>query len=191
MTLLDYKIAISDYFHRRWQRTITDKLAGVGRNTYISKGAHIVGTSKVSIGSNVWIGKNSCFNGVGGLTISDGCIISHNVEIWTQNHNYNSEDLMSIPYDRRFTDKPVVIEENVWIGSRVIITPGVRIGEGAVIGAGSVVTSHIPRCAVVGGNPAKIIKYRDVEKYDELKKLNDIYLKNNYNYDISSKRILE
>lgn len=92
---------------------------------------------------------------------------------------------MSIPYDKEFIYKSVTIGENVWIGSRVIIIPGVHIGEGAVIGAGSVVTRDVPPCAIVWGNPAKVIKYRNKEQYDNLKKEGKVYLKLNYNYDVA------
>jgi len=65
--------------------------------------------------------------------------------------------------------KDITIEDFVWIGNRVIIMGGVSIGEGAIIAAGAVVTRDVPRCAIVGGNPALIIKYRDVAHFDQLK----------------------
>ncbi|MBR3611436.1 MAG: hypothetical protein IKL57_08290 [Oscillospiraceae bacterium] len=73
-----------------------------------------------------------------------------------------------IPYDKRFVEKPVVIGKYVWIGARSTILPGVKIGDGAVIGAASVVTKDVPNGAVVGGNPARIIKYRNMEVYNRL-----------------------
>lgn len=102
------------------------------------------------------------------------------LKIQTQNHNYNSLDLESIPYDSRNFLKKVVIEENVWIGMDVKICPGVTIGEGSVIGMGSVVTKDVPKYAIVGGNPAKILKYRDENQYLELKRKDKIYLKEKY-----------
>jgi maltose O-acetyltransferase len=57
-------------------------------------------------------------------------------------------------------ERPIVIDDDVWIGARVIILPGVHIGTGAVIGAGAVVTKDVPAYAVVGGNPARVIKMR-------------------------------
>ena len=65
--------------------------------------------------------------------------------------------------------QPVSIGENCWIGARSILCPGVKIDEGAVVGAGSVVVKSVPKCAIVGGNPAKIIGYRDIDLYDRLK----------------------
>jgi maltose O-acetyltransferase len=58
--------------------------------------------------------------------------------------------------------RPIVIEDDVWIGARVTILGGVNIGTGAVIGAGSVVTKNVPPYAIVAGNPAKLIRYRNV-----------------------------
>ena len=63
----------------------------------------------------------------------------------------------------------LIFEDNVWVSARTCITPGVTIGEGAVIAVGAVVTKDIPKGAVVVGNPAKVLKYRDMEKYYQLK----------------------
>lgn len=190
MNLLELKIFIADYFRKRNQRKLYKNFKSVGRNVYISDGHDIEGYEEIELGSNIWIGKNCKMAASGGLIIKDGTIISHNVEIWTRNHRYEAENLKSIPYDKEFINKSVIISKNVWIGSRVIIIPGVKIGEGAVIGAGSVVTKDVPECAVVGGNPAKVLKYRNKEQYYKLKNDNKIYLEINYNYDISSKRLM-
>lgn len=190
MSLLKMKIFIADYFRKKNQKKLYKNFKSVGNNVYISIGHDIDGYEKIELESNIWIGKNCKLSGSGGLIIKDGTIISHNVEIWTRNHRYEAENLESIPYDKEFINKPVIINENVWIGSRVIIIPGVKIGEGAVIGAGSVVTKDVPACAVVGGNPAKVLKYRNKEQYYKLKNDTKIYLKMNYNYDISSKRLI-
>ena len=88
--------------------------------------------------------------------------------IITQNHNYDKGE--AIPYDSTFEYKEVVIENNVWFGNRVVVVGNITIGEGAIVAAGAVVTKDVPKCAIVGGNPAKIIKYRDIEHYEELKR---------------------
>ena len=64
----------------------------------------------------------------------------------------------------------IVIEDNVWLGNRVIILPGTHIGEGAIIQAGSVVVGEIPKYGIAGGHPAKVFKYRNAEHYEKLKK---------------------
>ena len=65
--------------------------------------------------------------------------------------------------------KEVVIGNWVWCGANVTIVPGVHIGDGAVIGSGAVVTKNVPECAVVAGNPAKIVKFRSKEQFYRLK----------------------
>ena len=85
-----------------------------------------------------------------------------------------------IPYDSKGINKDIIIKENVWIASYAFILPGVVINEGAVIAAGSVVTKDVPKCAVVGGNPGRIIKYRDEEEYNRLKENKEYYLKKKY-----------
>lgn len=87
--------------------------------------------------------------------------------IITQNHNYEGN---KIPYDETYILKSVEIGDCVWFGHRVIVTGNVTIGEGAIIAAGSVVCKDVPPCAIVGGNPARIIKYRNIEHYNKLKK---------------------
>ena len=63
----------------------------------------------------------------------------------------------------------IIIEDNVWLGDCVLIVGNVVIGEGSICAAGAVVTKDIPKCAIVGGNPARIIKYRDINHYYNLK----------------------
>ena len=109
----------------------------------------------------------------GGVRIGKYFHPGRGLTIFSTNHNYNSDKL--IPYDEIDIPKPVVIKDFVWCGANVTILPGVTIGEGAVIGAGSVVTKDVPDYAVVAGNPAKVIKYRDIEKFKKLKKEGKFY----------------
>ena len=153
------------------------KFKEIGENVSIEKNNQFFQKENIEIGNNVYIGFEGLFFGYGGIKIGEGSIIAHRVEIMTRNHNYDSEDLRAIPYDSRYILKPVIIESNVWIGSNVKITPGVTVGEGAIIAMGSVITKNVPRFAVVGGNPAKVIKYRNEDRYIELKEKDLIYLK--------------
>lgn len=124
-------------------------LIKIGENSYISDGCFLQGIYKHSI------------------TIGNNCYIATETTIWTTNHNYYNAK--AIPFDADVIIKPVTIKDNVWIGAKCIIVPGITIGEGAVVGIGSVVTKNVPPLAIVGGNPATIIKYRDEECYDKLK----------------------
>lgn len=103
----------------------------------------------------------------GGVSIGRYFHPGRALTIFSTNHNYAAGN--RIPYDSGSIDLPVTIGDFVWCGANVTIVPGVTIGEGAVIGAGSVVTRDVPRCAVVGGNPARIIKYRDIAHFEDLK----------------------
>lgn len=121
---------------------------------------------------NTIIGDCCNFNGMkvmGGGKVCFGNYFHSGIDcmIISQNHNYEGN---KIPYDEKIILKDVVIGDCVWFGSRVTVIGGVCIGEGAIIAAGSLVCKDIPPLAIVGGNPAKIIKYRDKEHYYKLKK---------------------
>lgn len=185
---LRHKFAYRRYRFR--QNKLYSTFNSVGHNVFICLDSTFTSNNKIDIGDDVWIGHYGRYCAEGGLTIKSGTIISHNVEIWTSNHYFKGDDLQCIPYDKRFIYKPVTINENVWIGSRVIITPGVTIGEGAVVGAGAVVTKDIPALAIVGGNPIRIISYRPEEQYYKLKQDGRIYLKMSYDYETSDDRLI-
>ena len=103
----------------------------------------------------------------GGVEIGDYVHPASGLTIFSTNHNYNGSS--KIPYDEVSFNGKVVIEDFVWIGANVTIVPGVTIGEGAIIAAGAVVTKDVPRCAVAGGCPAEVIKYRDKTRFNDLK----------------------
>lgn len=130
---------------------------------------YVNGYSTVS--RTTYLGKNIHFNGMkiggcGDVIIGDNFHSGPECLIIAQNHNYEGE---KIPYDSTYICKDVTIEDNVWLGSRVTILPGVTIGEGAIVQAGSVVVKDIPKYAIVGGAPAKQFSWRDIEHYKLLK----------------------
>ncbi len=125
-----------------------------------------------------YIGPGALWSAKGGISIGDNVIFGPQTILWSSNHDYNSQ--LSIPYGGPDILKAVKIESNVWIGMRTIVLPGVTIGEGAVVAAGSVVTKDVPRLAIVGGNPARIIKFRDGKEYDAMKSKNKYYLNIKY-----------
>lgn len=114
--------------------------------------------SKISIGKGTYVGEFNNFR-VGGadLLIGENCVISQHITIITSNHDIKKDVLIN---KQPWEMKPVIIGDDVWIGANSIILPGISVGNGAVIGAGSVVTKDVPEDAIVVGNPAKIIKYR-------------------------------
>ncbi len=104
--------------------------------------------------------------GRGRVIIGDNFHSGPECRIITSFHNYEGT---KIPYDETYIDRDVIIGDNVWFGTRVMVLGGVTIEEGAIIQAGSVVVSNIPKGAIAGGHPAKVFKYRDLAHYDELK----------------------
>jgi len=121
---------------------------------------------------NTHLGRNTNFNGMtiqggGRVDIGNNFHSGENILIITQIHNY--DEGTAIPYDSSYIMKGVTIGDNVWIGTRAILLGGITIGEGAIIQAGAVVVSDIPKCAIAGGNPAKVFKYRDIEHYNQLR----------------------
>lgn len=122
---------------------------------------------KFKIDPTSHIKSNTYIECSGGVTIGRYFHTGRGLTIFSHNHNYNSE--FSIPYDDTYIIKPVVIKDFVWCGANVTIVPGVTVGEGVVIGSGATVTKDVPDYAIVGGNPAKVIKYRDIELFQKLK----------------------
>ena len=111
----------------------------------------------IKIGKNVFINACCRFQDQGGIEIGDGSLIGHNTTIATLNHDFNPDKRANLH------PSPVKIGKNVWIGSDCTILPGVEIGDGAVIGAGSVVTKNVPANSIAVGSPARIIKQIEIK----------------------------
>ena len=126
-----------------------------GKNVNIEQGARF--SSAVRLGDNSGIGINSRVEAH--VTIGNDVMMGPECMMFTSNHSFSD---LTIPMNRQGFDapRPIVIEDDVWIGARVIILPGVRVGRGSIIGAGSVVTRDIPPYSIVGGNPARLIRSR-------------------------------
>ena len=123
-----------------------------------------INTSKVpkhlvNIGANTYIGENNILRGGAGISIGEGCLISNNVVIVSENHSFK----LGIPISTQASDQQggVKICDDVWIGANSVVLPHVTIGKGSVIGAGSVVTKSIPENAIAFGNPARVVKFRE------------------------------
>jgi len=109
----------------------------------------------IEIGSHVQINEDCWIRNV---TIGNYCMIAPRAMILNYGHNTSGKEPMIFQGVRKY--KQTIIEENVWIGASVIIMPGLKIGTGSIVGAGSVVTKDVEPNSVVGGNPAKLIKTR-------------------------------
>lgn len=166
------------FIKRLYLKRTLKRVKKVGKNVFIHESTEIYAPELLEIGDYVHI-QQGCklFADGGGITIGEGTIFSHDIQVMARNHVYDGDKLQSVPYDCRYINKKVVIGNFCWIGARVTILPGAIIGDGAVIGAGSVVVHEVPKGAVVAGNPAKIIKYRDINKFDNLVKEGKGYIK--------------
>lgn len=112
----------------------------------------------ITIGHNVGIGSHSSIGGSGGVVIGDNTIIGPYFSAHPENHIFEESDrLIRLQGTKR---SPIVIGNDCWLGAKVTVLAGVSIGDGCVIGAGSVVTKSIPPNSVALGSPAKIIKVR-------------------------------
>ena len=106
--------------------------------------------SSLKIGNNTYIGEFNNIRAAGGnILIGDDCLISQHITIVASNHMIHRGKLLRSQ------------EWDVWIGSHSVILPGITIKDGAVIAAGSIVTKDVPSNAIVAGNPATIIRYRE------------------------------
>jgi acetyltransferase-like isoleucine patch superfamily enzyme len=164
---------------RTWVRTRREKslrrqFKSIGAGVVLSPGIQVAYPDRIDIGDHVYIGPEALIAGDGGLTLGHGVIIGPRVTLLTSTHRYDPAE--AIPYDAVTLLRPIAIEPFVWIGANVSVVPGVRIGEGAVVAMGAVVTKDVPRGAVVGGNPARILKYRDLDRFDRLKREGKVYL---------------
>lgn len=132
-------------------------VGGLGENCIITGPFYIIIADNVHIGNNVAINPYFKCMSAGHIYIEDNVQIAMNVSIITNNHDF---------YDRAvLTVKDVRIKKNAWIGAGAIILPGVTIGENAIVGAGSVVTKDVTPNTIVAGNPARVIKQLDPEKF--------------------------
>lgn len=141
--------------HSHHARRLLYRFGGVkiGEASSIHMGAKFYNPMNITIGNDSIIGEGVVLDGRHTLTIGSHVDIASEVMIYNAEHDIDSEFFSAI-------HQPVVIEDYVFIGPRAIILPGVKIGRGAVVGAGAVVTKDVAPFAIVGGVPAKVIGER-------------------------------
>ena len=145
----------------------------IGNHAFIGAEMFALHGGKISIGNNVYIGSFTSLQSKEQISIGDNVIIANNVVIVDNNNHptspaerlkmsqcedYINDELWSWKYAE---SKPIVIEENVWIGRDSRILKGVTIGRGSIVALGSIVTHSVPPYSVVAGNPAKVVKHLD------------------------------
>lgn len=165
-----YKAAVGGYWYCSYVRERTyqaSQFCSFGKDVRIGANVLITSPERAKIGHGVFIGGNCHIDALGGLRIGNYCALASNVTILTLDHHHREAE--SIPWGEARLIKPVVIEDYVWVGMNASILPGVTIGQGAIVGLGAVVPKDVPPLAIVVGNPAQIVKYRDKKEFDALK----------------------
>jgi len=147
------------------------RLAGANlpKNVRFFEGVHVRNPKGVTLGEGCSIGTRVLLDGREGLTAGKSVVFGYECIIWTLNHDYN---------DVNFVTKggPVTIGDYAWICSRSIVLPGIKIGEGAVVASGAIVTKDVPPYAIVAGIPAKIVGEREKKPYNYGYKANEEYM---------------
>ena len=133
-------------------------LKSLGTNVVFQRGMRLISTENISIGSNCNFARDVFITGGGGVTIGDWVGFGPGTKVWSINHRFDDPDRPWLLQGHEL--KPVVIEDDVWLGANVFVSPGVTIGRGAIVSAGAVVNKNIPSFALVSGNPGRVIGWR-------------------------------
>lgn len=147
-----------NYGNKLRKKLLKPILGYLGDNSTISSNVKLIHPKEINIGNNVGIARDVVLDGRGYIKIDDNSIIGFESIILTCTHNYNRLD---IPIkEQGMFSKPILIGKDCWIGARVTILPGIKIGDGSIVGTNSVVTKDVPPFHIVGGIPSKIIRER-------------------------------
>lgn len=148
------------YLPSKSLRNIFIRKCGVkaSKNVYFYPGFSVRNPKGLVIEDGVNIGPNVLLDARRGLTIKKSAVIAYEAIIWSLNHDYNDENFCS-------KGAPTEIGEYAWVCSRSIVLPGVKIGKGAIVASGAIVTKDVPPYTIVGGVPAKIIGKRELKDY--------------------------
>jgi maltose O-acetyltransferase len=143
---------------RRW--VAEDLFDHAGGRINIEKGAWFGSGRGISVGDRSGLGLDCLV--MGPLTLGQDVMVGPRCMFISQAHNTGD---VSLPMTDQgmAEDRPIVVEDDVWFGAAVIVLPGVRVGHGSVIGAGSIITKDVPPFACVAGSPARVVKYRGSE----------------------------
>ena len=144
----------------QWVRVklVMKMLKGCGVGLRVGRKANIGSGQRVKIGKNCGLAEGLVI--LGDVEAGDDLMLGPEVVMISYNHEY-SDPNVPMRAQGASESRPIKIGDDVWIGMRAMIMPGVTIGSHAIVAGGSIVTKDVPDWAIVGGNPAKVIKYRD------------------------------
>lgn len=152
---LNHTMPMTDEYNALLKELLKDN---IGENSTIIAPLSGAAFDKLVIGNNVFINSNLLAMARGGITINDDVMLAANVQLISNNHDVYNRQIL--------TCKPIHIKKGAWIGAGATILPGVSIGKYAIVGACSVVTKDVDDYNVVVGNPAKVIKKLDEDKFE-------------------------
>ena len=146
------------------RRFLVKHFARCGKGPYILERCRFVNPQSLELGDYVRISQGVVINAGGGVTIGDYVGIGPDVKIWSINHRY---DRLDEPiYRQGWTKAPVVLEDDVWLAANCFVKPGVVIGKGTVVSAGTILAKSVRPYSIVAGNPGRVVGYRvDREAY--------------------------
>lgn len=137
---------------------LSNSLRHLGKNVRLDYNVLLIQPENITLKDNIFIGRDTIFHAYDSISIGNHTVIAAGCKLISANHRY--EDL-NIPINFQGHDcKPILIDDDVWLGYGVIILPGVHLGKGCVVAAGSVVTKSFAPFSVLAGVPAKLIKLR-------------------------------
>jgi acetyltransferase-like isoleucine patch superfamily enzyme len=148
-----------EIFEASQRNQIKLSLGSCGNNVSLQLPVCFAQPEKIHIGNDVSFAAYVHIWGGGGVTIGNRVMVGSHSAITSITHDYTAQQI----YDTVIA-KPIIIEDDVWIGTHVVILPGIRIGRGAVLAAGCVVTKDVPSAGIVAGVPARLVKYRPAGK---------------------------
>jgi acetyltransferase-like isoleucine patch superfamily enzyme len=133
-------------------------LGACGKHPVFHTNVRITSPKKLKIGDRCAFGQGTFLTCGGGITMGNDVATGPDAKIWSVNHIFEDPD---VPWMKQgFEHKEVIIEDDVWIGASTFVKPGVRIGKGAIISAGTILSKSVPPFAIVAGNPGRVVGWR-------------------------------
>jgi acetyltransferase-like isoleucine patch superfamily enzyme len=149
----------SEFISRARINAFRTRGASIGLKSTFQTGVRLYNSKCITIGNNTFLGRDVKVYAYGShVTIGENTLIASDVKIITRNHKFDSLEVNI--NEQGYSSSPIIIGSNVWIGFNVVVLEGVRIGDGCVIGANSLVTKDIPSNTIAVGSPCRVIGER-------------------------------
>ncbi len=150
--------ATTEEEHARRVELLKELFGSTGENVYMEPNIRVDYGYNIHVGENFFANFDCTILDVCEVRIGDNCMFAPGVSLYTATHPIDPYERIAGPE----YGKPITIGDNVWIGGRAVINPGVTIGDNVVVASGAVVTKNVPANTIVGGNPARVIREIEV-----------------------------